>query len=103
MEKTKTLKGLDEEILESIDVSEIKDDLLESEAIVQKIAQLRGEINAFIEKPWKLSKERDESHVRVLPIDTRSETSRIECPLSAESSRTEESDPSSKLRLKTQI
>ena len=94
VEKTKTLKGLDEEILESIDVSEIEDDVLESEVIVEKIAQLHEEINAFIEKSWKLPKERDDSHVHVLPVEKRSEASRMESLSSAESSCTEESDPS---------
>ena len=97
VEKTKTLQGLDEEILKSIGVSEIEDNVLESEAIVEKIAQLHGEINTFIEKPWKLPKEHDDSHVRVLSVDTRSKTSRMECPSSAESSRTEESDLSIKV------
>ena len=78
-------------------MSEIKDNVLESEAIVEKIAQLRGETTAFIEKPWKLPKERDDSHMRVLPVNTRSETSRMESPSSAESSCTEESDPSIKV------
>ena len=62
-------------------------------------SQLCGEINAlivFIEKPWKLPKEhaRDDSHMHVLPTDKRSETSRMECLSSAESSCTEENDPS---------
>lgn len=80
VEKTKTLKGLDEEILESIDVSEIEDDVLESEAIVEKRVQLHGEINVFTQKPWKLPKERDDNHMLVLPVKTHSETSQMECP-----------------------
>ena len=76
-----------------IDASEIEDNVLESKVIVDRIAQLHGEIHAFIEKPWKLPKERDDSHVCVLPIDTHRKTIQVECPLSAESLCTEESDP----------
>jgi len=67
VEKTRTLRNLDEEVLESIDVLEIKDDVLESEAIVNKTAQLRGKISTFIKKPFKLPREPDDSHVP--PVD----------------------------------
>ena len=54
VEKTRTLKNLDEEVLRLIDVTEIENNVLESETVLDKIAQLCGEINAFTKKPTKL-------------------------------------------------
>ena len=63
-EKTKTLKNLDEEVLRLIEVTEIENDVLESETVLDKIAQLHGEINAFLKRPIKLSEEMPSDHVR---------------------------------------
>ena len=63
-EKTKTLKNLDEEVLRLIEVTEIENDVLESETVLDKIAQLRGEIHAFLKRPIKLSEEMPSDHVR---------------------------------------
>ena len=88
-EKTKTLKNLDEEVLRLIEVTEIENDVLESETVVDKIAQLRGEINAFLKKPIKLPEELSSDHVRSTmarePVSTdpsprRDSTSRIDDP-----------------------
>lgn len=62
-EKMRMLKNLDEEVLRLIDVSEIENDVLESETVLDKIAQLRGEINAFSKKPTKLADEPTSDHV----------------------------------------
>ena len=63
-EKTKTLKNLDEEVLRLIEVTEIENDVLESETVLDKIAQLRGEIDVFLKRPIKLSEEMPSDHVR---------------------------------------
>ena len=62
-EKTRTLKNLDEEVLRSIDVTEIENDVLESETVLDKIAQLRGEIHVFSKKPTKLVDKPPSDHV----------------------------------------
>ena len=56
-EKTKTLKNLDKEVLRLIEVTEIENDVLESETVLDKIAKLRGEIDVFLKRPIKLSEE----------------------------------------------
>ena len=62
-EKTKTLKNLDEEVLRLIEVTEIENDVLESETVLDKIAQLRGEIDVFLKRPIKLSEEMPSDYV----------------------------------------
>ena len=91
VEKMRTLRNLDER----------DNNVLESETIVDKIAHLRGEISAFIKKPFKLPREPDVNHVP--HVDMHIETIRTECPSSAGSVRTEESNTPSEVRLKTQI
>ena len=45
------LAALNEEILSQIEVGEIETDVVDSEAITYKIAQMRGEIRAVLERP----------------------------------------------------
>ena len=50
-EKKTMLAALDEEILSQVEVGEIETDVVDSEAITYKIAQMRGEIRAVLERP----------------------------------------------------
>jgi len=58
-EKLKVLRGFDEEMLTLIDVKEIENDLLEAEAIADKVSQVCGEIKAYLSKPNKLPVTKD--------------------------------------------
>lgn len=53
-EKLKVLRGFDEEVLTLIDVKDIENDVLEAEAIADKVSQVCGEIKAYLSKPDKL-------------------------------------------------
>ncbi|XP_065909767.1 uncharacterized protein [Dysidea avara] len=50
-EKLKVLRGFDEDMVTLIDVKEIENDVLEAEAIADKVSQLCGEIKAYLKKP----------------------------------------------------
>ena len=45
------LAALNEEILSQTEVGEIETDVVDSKAITYKIAQMRGEIRAVLERP----------------------------------------------------
>ena len=62
-EKTRTLNNFNEEVLRSIDMTEIENDALESETVLDKMAQLRGEIYVFLKKPTKLVNKPPSDHV----------------------------------------
>ena len=74
-EKKTMLAALDEEMLSQIEVREVETDVVDSEAITYKIAQMRGEIRAVLERPEIESRDEHvtetvstaESHERVSP------------------------------------